>query len=51
MKGVIKMNFTKGAIVGMIAGTVVGVMNSSNIMEMYKKSKRQVMRMTKKYLA
>lgn len=51
MKGVIGMSFAKGAIMGIIAGTVVGAMNSSNIMEMYKKGKKQVMKMTKKYLA
>ena len=36
------MNFAKGAIMGMIAGTVVGVMNSSSIMGMYKKGKKQI---------
>lgn len=44
------MNFAKGAIIGMIAGTVVGVMNSSNIMGMYKKGKRQLMKMKKRYI-
>ena len=29
------MDFAKGAIMGIIAGTVVGVMNSSNIIEMF----------------
>lgn len=45
------MNFAKGAIMGMIAGTVVGVMNSSSIMGMYKKGKRQMIRMKRKYMA
>lgn len=33
------MDFAKGAIMGIIAGTVVGVMNSSNIMEMFQQGK------------
>lgn len=45
------MNFAKGAIMGMIAGTVVGVMNSSSIMGMYKKGKKQMIRMKRKYMA
>ena len=36
---------------GMIAGTVVGVMNSSSIMGMYKKGKKQMIRMKRKYMA
>ena len=44
------MSFAKGAIMGIIAGTVVGVMNSYNIMGMYKKGKKQVMRMKRKYM-
>ena len=34
------MDFAKGAIMGIIAGTVVGVMNSSNIIEMFQQGKR-----------
>lgn len=45
------MNFAKGAIMGIIAGTVVGVMNSSSIMGMYKKGKKQMIRMKRKYMA
>lgn len=45
------MNFTKGAIIGMIAGAVVGVMNSSSIIGMCKKGKKQVMRMKRRYLS
>lgn len=44
------MNFAKGAMIGMIAGTVVGVINSSNILEMFKKSKKELMKMKRKYL-
>lgn len=50
MKGVSIMNFAKGAIMGIIAGTVVGVMNSSSIMGMYKKGKKQLMKMKKRYI-
>lgn len=45
------MSFAKGAIMGMIAGTVVGVMNSSSIMGMYKKGKKQMIRMKRKYMS
>lgn len=44
------MSFAKGAVMGIIAGTVVGVMNSSSIIDMYKKSKKQIMKMKKRYL-
>lgn len=44
------MNFAKGALMGMIAGAVVGVMNSDSIMDMYKKSKKKMVRMKKRYL-
>lgn len=44
------MSFAKGAIMGIIAGTVVGVINSSNIMGMYQKGKKQLMKMTKKFI-
>ena len=44
------MNFAKGAIMGMIAGTVVGVINSSSIIDMCKKSKRKILKMKKRYM-
>ena len=50
MKGVNGMSFAKGAIMGIVAGTVVGVINSSNIINMCKKSKRQIMKMKKRYM-
>ncbi len=43
------MNFIKGAAVGMIAGTIVGVMNSGMIKNMFNKGKRQIKHMQKKY--
>lgn len=44
------MNFAKGALLGILAGTVVGVMNSDSIMNVLKKGKKEVMKMTKKYI-
>ncbi len=44
------MNFAKGAVLGMLAGAVVGVMNSDSIMNMLKKGKREVMKMKRKYI-
>ena len=41
------MDFAKGAIMGIIAGTVVGVMNSSSIMEMFQQGKKQLKKMKK----
>ena len=50
MKGVNSMGFTKGAIMGIIAGTVVGVINSSSIIDICKKGRRQIVKMKKRYL-
>lgn len=44
------MDFAKGAIMGIIAGTVVGVMNSSSIMEMFQQGKKQLKKIKKKYI-
>lgn len=35
------MNFTKGAIVGIVAGTILGAMNSDTINSMLKSKKRE----------
>ncbi len=43
------MNFVKGAMLGMMAGTIVGVMNSNYIKSMAKKSKNAVKKMVKSY--
>lgn len=43
------MNFTKGALLGMVAGTIVGVMNKDNIMSAINSTKREVKRMKRKY--
>lgn len=43
------MSFVKGAAIGMIAGTIVGVMNSSSIKGIFNKSKRQIKHLQKKY--
>lgn len=43
------MNFTKGALIGMIAGTVVGVMNKDSIMKAIYNGKREMRKMKRKY--
>ena len=43
------MKFAKGAIFGMMAGAVIGVMNSDKINGMFKYTKRQMRRFRKKY--
>lgn len=43
------MNFVKGAAIGMIAGTIVGAMNSGNFKSMINKSKRQMKHFQKKF--
>ena len=42
------MNFVKGAMMGIVAGTIVGVMNSDSIMKMFNKGTREVKGMTKR---
>ncbi len=41
------MNFIKGAMIGMLAGAVVGVMNSDSLKGMMKKGKNTFKKMTK----
>ncbi len=43
------MNFTKGALLGMMAGTIVGVMNKDGIMGMFNKGQREMRRVRRKY--
>jgi len=43
------MKFAKGAIFGMMAGAVIGAMNSDKINSMVKDTKRQMRRFRKKY--
>lgn len=49
MKGVDNMDFAKGALIGIVAGTVVGVMNRNYIMSMIKDGKNKMKKMKKKY--
>lgn len=42
------MNFVKGAVMGIVAGTIVGAMNSNSIMKMFNKSTREVKKMTRR---
>lgn len=41
------MNFIKGAMIGMMAGTMIGVMNSNSLKDMFKKGKNKIRKMTK----
>lgn len=43
------MKFAKGAIIGMMAGAVIGAMNSDKINTMFKDTKRQMRRFKRKY--
>ncbi len=43
------MNFVKGAMMGIVAGTIVGVMNSDSIMKMFNKGTKEAKKMAKKY--
>ena len=42
------MNFVKGAMMGIVAGTIVGVMNSDSIIRMFNRGTREVKKMTKR---
>jgi len=43
------MKFAKGAIIGMMAGAVIGAMNSDKINGMFRDTKRQMRRFKRKY--
>lgn len=43
------MNFAKGALFGMVAGTIVGVMNKESIMSAINNTRREVKKMKRKY--
>ncbi len=43
------MNFTKGALIGMVAGTVIGIMNKDNIMSALNSTRREMKKMKRKY--
>lgn len=44
------MKFAKGAMLGMMAGTLIGVMNSDKISYILKDTKRQMRKMKKSWL-
>ena len=44
------MNFVKGAMMGILAGTIVGAMNSDYLMKMLSKSTKGMKKMAKKYV-
>lgn len=43
------MNFVKGAMIGVVAGAIVGAMNSDSIMKMFNKSSKEVRKIAKRY--
>lgn len=43
------MKFAKGAILGMMAGAVIGAMNSDKINSMFRDTKRQMRKFKRKY--
>lgn len=43
------MNFVKGAMLGVVAGTIVGVMNSNSIIKMFNKGSKEVRKMARRY--
>lgn len=43
------MEFVKGAIIGVVAGTIIGVMNDESIMQMVKNGKKEVKKLKRKY--
>ncbi len=43
------MDFAKGAMFGIMAGAVIGVMNSDSILNTLKQGKKGLRRMTRKY--
>ena len=43
------MNFAKGAIVGMMAGAVIGAVNSDKIYDMFRDSKKMLKKCKRKY--
>ncbi|MEG0872390.1 MAG: hypothetical protein RSE00_00295 [Clostridia bacterium] len=43
------MNFAKGAILGMVAGAIVGAINSDSFMGMFDKSKKELIKMKRRY--
>ena len=43
------MDFIKGAMIGIVAGTVIGVMNDNNIMHMIGQGKKEIKNLKRKY--
>lgn len=43
------MNFVKGAMMGIVAGAIVGAMNSDSLMKMFSKGTKQAKKMVKRY--
>lgn len=43
------MGFVKGILAGTLVGVAVGAMNSNNVMQMFRKGKRDFKRLRRKY--
>ena len=43
------MSFAKGAIFGMLTGAIIGVMNSEDIMNMFRTGKKEMKKLKRKY--
>lgn len=43
------MNFAKGAMIGMLAGAIVGAMNSDNFFGMFNKGRKEMMKLKRRY--
>lgn len=43
------MDFIKGAIIGVVAGTCIGVMNNEMICEVLKNGKKEIRKMKRKF--
>lgn len=43
------MSFVKGTMMGMLAGTVVGAMNSNKLMKLYFKGRKEYRKMMRRY--
>lgn len=44
------MSFTRGAVLGMVAGTIVGVMNRNTILEAFNKGHRRFRRTKRRFI-
>lgn len=43
------MNFAKGALLGMMTGAIIGAMNHDSFMTLFKRGKKEIRKMQRKY--